>query len=225
MMEFVDELSTFYLRLSRERLKYNAKSQSIFLESLRVWAVVIAPIMPFLSELIYQNLGGELPSVHLERWPEITAMDEHAQTEAETLVAGVKLMKAILAAGQAERKRLGIKVRQPLSQLKIAMKPNQSELVQQNQQWMEVIKSELNVKKVTWVAEQGELRVEYDTELTPELETEGQARELIRTINGERKKRQLAADAPWEYEVSAIPEGWQEKIEKKTGTKLKLVIT
>jgi isoleucyl-tRNA synthetase len=218
MIEYVDELSTFYLRLSRERLKNSAKSLSIFWESLQTLAVVMAPIMPFLSELVYQNLTGKLESVHLESWPKVEAKKENKQ-----LVKTAEAVKAILATGQAKRKQLGIRVRQPLSKLTIITGNNWGELVGKNQEWVEIIKNELNVKAVAWQAGEGELQAEYDTELTSELEAEGRARELIRVINGERKKRQLAADAEWVWEVSEIPTAWQEEIERRTNTKLKLM--
>jgi hypothetical protein len=84
-----------------------------------------------------------------------------------------------------------------------------------------VLKLEVNVKAVKWRVEEGaDWRVELEMELTPELVAEGQARELMRTINGLRKEKKLAAGEKWEYRVAEIPAGWREEIERRTSTRL-----
>ncbi|MBR0155859.1 MAG: hypothetical protein IJM22_07290, partial [Treponema sp.] len=58
------------------------------------------------------------------------------------------------------------------------------------------------MKKVNVIkSDKQSFNFEFDHNLTPELIAEGQARELIRTINSERKSRQLANQDAWEYQL------------------------
>ncbi len=222
IINFVDELSTFYLRQSRERLKHDLLGQAVFTKALSTLSLVMAPIVPFISELLYQNLGGKKISVHLESWPKV----EHKQVEiSKDLLAKIKLTKLIIQSGQAQRKLLGIKVRQPLSRLIIDTIPENQILLKSDEQILELIQSELNVKVIEWQtnAKTDDLAVNYDTVLTPALIAEGEAREIIRAIASARKKAGLKPSDKWEYVVEKIPAGWQIEIESKTNTKLKLL--
>ena len=73
IMAFVDELSTKYLRESRDRLrnkKNNTQSIQIFGAVLKKLSLLASPIVPFFTEVIYQNLlKNPLESIHLEDWP------------------------------------------------------------------------------------------------------------------------------------------------------------
>jgi len=96
--------------------------------------------------------------------------------------------------GHAERKTKRIKVRQPLKKLKI--KNEKLKMTMQNLKrekyvsLVSLIKDELNVKEVEFIYEgkDKEIKVEFDTKLTPELIAEGEARELVRQIQDLRKK-------------------------------------
>lgn len=56
---------------------------------------------------------------------------------------------------------------------------------------MELVKDEVNVKNIETIAGKGELKIELDTEITPKLRQEGIKRELVRFVNGLRKKSGL----------------------------------
>ncbi len=222
IINFVDELSTFYLRQSRERLKKDLLGQAVFARALSTLSLVMAPIMPFLSELLYQNLGGQKISVHLESWPKV---DHNQVNQSKDLIAKIKLVKLIIQSGQAQRKLLGIKVRQPLSHLIVTTSPENQILLKSDVQILELIQNELNVKAIAWQAnaQTDDLTVDYDASLTPALIAEGEAREIIRAIASARKKAGLKPSDEWEYVVEKIPDGWQLDIESKTNTKLKLL--
>ncbi|MBQ6154733.1 isoleucine--tRNA ligase [bacterium] len=222
LIEFVDLLSTFYVRLSRERLKTDKNSQAVLGQALYTFALLIAPIMPFLAELFYHNLGGKMTSVHLENWPKAGSLASD-----EKLGQQMELVRQILQAGNSERRALQIKNRQPLASLKVSLNSKQAKIMQTeklNEELVEIIKNELNVKEVIWETKAENLAVEFDTTWTPELEAEGRARELIREINNARKKAGLSADDDFSYSVSDVPEGWKEEIEARTKTKLKIEI-
>jgi hypothetical protein len=78
------------------------------------------------------------------------------------------------------------------------------------------------VKSATWQnAATGEgLTVTLKLDLTPELEAEGEAREVMRTIQNLRRKAGLSVDQPAKVEIPAWPVSWQAEIEEKTSTSL-----
>ena len=171
--------------------------------------------MSFFSELLYQNLAGSKDSVHLEAWPTPAAgfvVDPLLAPQAE-------LLKQVISTGQFERKKLGLKIRQPLASLTVSLPSKKLPLLQHGE-IQTLIKQELNVKALKLQENPTELKLEFATQLTPELLAEGQARELMRQIAQERKKQGLSAKDTWEYPVTSIPQGWQEKIEAHTNTKL-----
>ncbi|MBQ6450094.1 isoleucine--tRNA ligase [bacterium] len=218
LIDFIGDLSTFYVRLSRERLRENSVSRSVLKYTLRRLSLLLAPFTPFLSELLYQNLDGERESVHLEAWPEPALEIFDAALDEEN-----KFLRRLIELGRSERKSLGIKNRQPLASVDITIADYNLHQFLQDQDLLQVLSSELNVKKVNVIkSDKQSFNFEFDHNLTPELIAEGQARELIRTINSERKSRQLANQDAWEYQVENIPAGWQEEIERRTNTKLVL---
>ena len=176
------DLSGWYVRRSRERVGPTipeGKDKKACYQTL--WYVLInlskitAPFIPFLSEYIYKDLTGK-KSVHLEDWPRAGKADRK-------LLEQMELVRKICELGHAERKRAGIKVRQPLAELRIA----NCEL-RINKQLINLIKKELNVKKVVSKRGKGELKVRLDIKITSELRAEGEARELVRQIQELRKK-------------------------------------
>jgi len=193
--DFIDELSTWYVRRSRDRFKMGSdedKQQAIL--TLRYVLIelskVMAPFTPFIAEKIYREVGGELESVHLEMWPEF----DNKLIDEKNLSAMDKVKK-IVELGLSIRKETGIKVRQPLSKFKILDLKFKNDL-------LEIIAEELNVKEVIQIKnlsfdgnenqrQDSELIVELDTALTPELEKEGLLREVIRAINLMRKEQKL----------------------------------
>ncbi len=214
LIEFVDDLSTFYVRLSRDRLKDNAYSRTILGNSLLTLSKLMAPIMPFFAELIYQNSGGELESVHLEDWPH-----ENAEQVNDNAVAKIALLKRILETGRSERKMTGIKVRQPLASLTLTISKEESDVFDAEME--KIIMDELNVKNIAReIKSNQDLAVKFEIEISEELKVEGEARELMREIASERKKLGLTANDNFEFTVAQIPFGWQAEIERKTRTKL-----
>ncbi|MEX0934798.1 MAG: class I tRNA ligase family protein [Candidatus Paceibacterota bacterium] len=185
-VDFVDDLSTWYLRRSRDRLKddgvdkEHAKATLRFV--LKEIAKLIAPFMPFLAEDLYEKLGGEKESVHLEEWPEY---GEEVDTE---LIELMRRTRHIVSEALDARSQEGMKVRQPLSRLSVSQEkydlPDSFK-----EDLIDLIKGEVNVKEVVFSADVED--VELDFELTDELIQEGIARELIRAIQSLRKKEGL----------------------------------
>ena len=276
---YIDDLSTWYLRRSRDRMRPGAAPNdaaaafATLHAALATLVETMAPILPHLTEAMYQNLIVSvvpvLPdSVHLVRWPaEITARfrDERLETAMATVRQAVELARVL-------RSQAGIRTRQPLSRMWLALPggdlPDRDAL-------LELVRDEVNVKSVEVIGDESELverRVKpllpkigkrlgaaipavmaaaregsfeirpdgsvaiagqtlaadeveilasprpgtavahdeglvvvIDTELTPELVAEGDARELQRAIQELRKDAGLDLDARIDIRIAGAP--------------------
>lgn len=209
---FIDDLSTWYLRRSRDRFKTtDEKAQGVALQALRqvlMWlAKIIAPTMPFLAEEIHQALRAptDPESVHLETWP--------TPTEVNTkLISQMAEVRRLVSLALEERSKSGLKVRQPLQTLMVAGE-TPANLVPE---LISLIKDEVNVKEVKWQTDLAE-PVKLDLELTPALIAEGELRDLIRQIQDLRKQAGLNPGTPTVLVVSPAHEK-RELIERETTT-------
>jgi isoleucyl-tRNA synthetase len=208
--QFIDNLSNWYIRRSRKRFwkSENDEDKDQAYDTLHYVLVelsrLMAPFTPFVSEEIYKNLAPTPPqsspqageeavvSVHLADFP--TADEKLIDDD---LNEKMQLTRRFVKLGLAARARVGIKVRQPLSELKINEDVG-SDLG-------ELIKEEVNVKKISFSGgvadEPGFIRVEeinwevgLNTAISDDLRLEGEARELIRRIQELRKKAGYQVD-------------------------------
>ncbi len=186
---FVNDLSTWFLRRSRERLKEDqGASRAVFAFILRETAKIFAPFLPFLAELVWQRVTGYNfqqgnKSVHLEDWPEALALP----FSAEKVLAEMQQTRQAVELALAARDQAKIKVRQPLPRLTIWLPTPLSSDCQ------ELVKEEVNVKEIE-MQKAEKIKVDLDTEITPELRQEGLAREAVRLANGLRKKLGLTVE-------------------------------
>jgi len=212
--EFVTELSQWYVRRSRERLKdvgsKDATEVSATLqEVLMTLAKISAPFMPFMAEVLYQNIGGT-GSVHWTDWPVYDPAVISLEKEKE-----MEDVRYIVERIHAKRKELNIPVRQPLSSVTVSGIEHTL-----SDELLSVIKDEVNIKAVILVKEKTDEEVVVDTELTPELKEEGQIRELVRKIQTVRKEKGVLVDTeatiqmPNEY--ASLSKKAQEQILKET---------
>lgn len=199
--DFVNDFSTWYIRRSRGRI------DSAFFSTCHGILVTIskllAPFTPFISEEIYRNLtGGE--SVHLEKWPKA----EKLTVDEEKIIAGMKFVREIVEKGHAQRKELKLPVRQPLTKLIIHNSGFDFE------QYRDIILSELNVKDIKIIVGKGDIVVELDTILTTELKEEGLAREIVRSIQEERKRIKTELTELVEATLPSWPDSFEDYIKK-----------
>jgi isoleucyl-tRNA synthetase len=191
--DFIDDLSTWYLRRSRDRFKDNddKDKQAALLTTgyvLQNLAIALAPFVPFLAEAIWQKAIGYNyqqadKSVHLLAWPEQLAVDESILTEMISV-------RQIAELALAQRDLAGFKVRQVLASLTVQASQKQLDSIRSDS-WL-ILADELNVKQIIPQAvETGDWQISLDTNLTPELIREGLARELVRNINLLRKQAGL----------------------------------
>ncbi|MCX6726010.1 MAG: isoleucine--tRNA ligase [Candidatus Shapirobacteria bacterium] len=235
--EFVNDFSTWYVRRSRDRLGPTAENKVdkencylTFYQVLLTLVKVLAPFMPFLTEEIFQNLVGQsaqnkVQSIHLENWPK--TKEKLINRELEDQMTQIR---KICEMGHAKRKEAQIKVRQPLQKLKIENKQACFSKTQNGEclpagkagkmeeELIQLIKEELNIKEVEYQIGKGELKVELDTKITPELKAEGEARDLVRQIQDLRKQINCKIDE----KIKVFGPSWpkdlklQEYIKKET---------
>ncbi|MCX6784505.1 MAG: isoleucine--tRNA ligase [Candidatus Komeilibacteria bacterium] len=187
LADFINDLSTWYLRRSRDRFKGDdKKDKQAALTTLKYvlhqLSLLMAPVMPFTADWLYQELGGELESVHLEVWPDVKSVPEWLQ--GSSLLVDMDVVKKIVELALAKRDEVGIKIRQPLAKLMVSGAKLSSD-------YLDLIKDEVNVKEVV-MTEGKELAVELDMVLSPELKQEGLSREFVRQINALRKEQKLS---------------------------------
>lgn len=193
-LDFVDDLSTWYVRRSRDRFKVDGGEDKKFVQAttyhvLREFAKILAPFMPFTADYLWVRLRDDRDreSVHLEHWSR-----EMMTTEQDLVV--MSRVRDLVSKSLEARVSAGIKVRQPLQSLVI--RDEQYDVERMLSQTVtdslsEIIRDELNVKEVRF-DKSLDVEVKLDTVITPELQTEGDFREFVRNIQSLRKQSGLS---------------------------------
>jgi isoleucyl-tRNA synthetase len=172
--EFVDALSNWYVRRSRERfwgggMKPDKRAAYWTLyDCLTTFAKLAAPFIPYLSEAIHRNLVHSVDpskpeSVHHCDWPtaNLGAVDEALTTE-------MALVREIVSTGRQARANEKLKVRQPLSSAKVILSDHRLDSVVEL--YAALIQEELNVKSVELAENAGDY---VDVEAKPNLKALG----------------------------------------------------
>ncbi len=197
---FVDVLSTWWLRRSRDRFKGEDEADKqhalLTLKSiLQEFSKVLAPFAPFMAEVLYQKTNGAMESVHLELWPSVL---ENETAEVQKVIDTMSQTRILVELGLSLRAEEAVKVRQVLQS--VATTPELPS------EFAAILLEELNVKEMkkiddmrehssSWKEKEGEgCRVILDTEITEALRIEGFLRDLIRTINQKRKEMKLTRE-------------------------------
>lgn len=185
---FVSDLSTWYIRRSRDRFAAgDVQAMGTLYYVLTMFTKTVAPIMAFASEYVYRAIvltvfPKELESVHLCEYPVLPKLT----TEEDKLTNEMKLVRDIASAGQAIRVTSHLKLKQPLSGFYYDGKLSS---------WQEaLLLDELNVKSrlstvakdLTYADVQG-TKFGLNTTLSDRLVEEGMVNEVIRAIQATRK--------------------------------------
>ncbi len=195
LQEFVDDLSNWYLRRSRQRYWVKDMTQDKINAYMTLYAALVttvkaaAPMVPFLSESIYRNLVGSLDSsapesVHLCDFPEVQEqwIDQKLEQDMDEVLK-------IVVLGRAARNGANRKNRQPLAAMYIKANPLEPF-------YQDVIRDELNLKQVVF---QEDLSEFTSYSFKPQLKTLGprfgkklgEIRNLLTNLNGSAAKREL----------------------------------
>lgn len=163
---FLEDLSTWYVRRNRRRF-WTARGHSAAEDAdkdaaydtlytvLVTFIKALAPVLPFMTEAMYQNLVRSVDehapeSIHHCLWPEMAPLTDEERKLLETM-ATVRLAATL---GHSVRATNNLKVRQPLARALIAADPRKRAALAD---LLDVLADELNVKTVEFVAEEGEL--------------------------------------------------------------------
>lgn len=218
LRDFIDDLSTWYLRRSRDRIKDgDVSAKATLYRVLKTVAQLMAPFAPFAAEDIWQKLktggalidaaphdpaGSNAESVHLSTWPAVMPVSDE-------LLKDMATVREVCTQGNALRKKEGIAVRQPLQALYVK-NWNLSD------QYAAIVMQELNVKSVIAGEE-----TKLDTTITLQLKLEGEYRELVRTVQDMRKDKGLAPSdiitltLPFQYQ--SVVDSFGEELKKTVG--------
>ena len=145
---FLDALNNWYIRRSRDRFwrGFGANQQSddaktaaydTLFTVLHTVCLVVAPLLPMLSETVYRGLTGER-SVHLADWPDASSLPRDNE-----LVAQMDIVREVCSAGHSVRKAKDLRARLPLASVTVAG-PRALSL----EPYGDLIADELNVKEV-----------------------------------------------------------------------------
>ncbi|MEN9846610.1 MAG: hypothetical protein RIS36_1757 [Pseudomonadota bacterium] len=148
---FLDTLNNWYIRRSRERVWSDDPRSpeklafyATLFDVLKTVSQTLAPLCPFISELVWERLGFK-DSVHLTEWPAV-----RESLINNKLSKQVNLIRAMVSAGLSVRAREKLRVRLPLASAKVAVKEN---LATELEPYIHVLCGELNVKRVEFLAD------------------------------------------------------------------------
>ncbi len=161
IQNFLEDLSNWYLRRSRERIwksELDNDKLAAYLtlyECLTTLITLLAPFIPFMTEELYQNLVRSVDptapiSIHLTDWP--VANEELLD---EQLMRETRLVMQIVSLGRAAREKAQIKVRQPLNTLyvRVPTLAEEEALMRLNEQVLE----ELNIKRLELMSSESDM--------------------------------------------------------------------
>jgi isoleucyl-tRNA synthetase len=219
LKDFVTELSTWYIRRSRDRFKGDdledkkyalGMTRHIFKE----FSKLIAPIMPFIAEEIYGKVkeDGDRESVHLADWPRVEKSFFSFLSSGDSVLKDMAETRNLVSSALEQRSMANIKVRQPLSKLEVKD-------LKLPEAYLEILKDELNVKEVIGNKELPET-ISLDITLTPALLEEGKVRDAIRAVQEWRKEQGLKSGEIAQYTINneqkVLFEKYAKEIKKAT---------
>jgi isoleucyl-tRNA synthetase len=222
---FIDDLSVWYLRRSRDRFKDDGADKKVALATMRFvlhrLSLIMAPTIPFFAEHLFQAVreGEDEESVHLASWPSVSHQPPFwarlfGRDDSRMVMEAMEVARNVVSSALEERDKAGIKVRQPLSKLSI---PSSLKLAQE---YLDIIADEVNVKQIESMGD----AVALDTVLTDELRQEGFVRDTVRAIQAYRKEQGLRPGEKATYrftgteEERRVVERYRAAIEKATTT-------
>ncbi len=206
--DFIDELSNWYVRRCRERFWATEMTQDKINAYMTLYTALVttaktaAPMIPFMTEDIYQNLVRSIDknapeSIHLCDFPKVN--EEWIDTELES---NMEEVLDIVGLGRACRNGANIKNRQPLGVMYVKANKDLSDF------YTDIIKDELNVKKVEFVKDADSL-LSYG--FKPQMRTLGpkygkqlgEIREALANVDGNAAKAELDKTGTLKLQISS----------------------
>ena len=207
LQEFVDELSNWYVRRSRERFWGKELTQDKINAYMTLYTALVttikaaAPMIPFMTEDIYQNLVRSVDktapeSIHLCDFPQADMKYIDCELEAD-----MELVLEIVSLGRAARNTANIKNRQPIGNMYVKAERTLNEF------YREIIEDELNIKAVAF-KEDMEAYLTYSFKpqfkvLGPKAGKQiGEIKAALGSLNGQAAKEELDKTGGIRLEIS-----------------------
>jgi len=190
--KYIEDLSTWYVRNSRDRFNEgNENARKTLRQVLEKITKILAPLIPFATEKIYQDLNGKDKSVHLKVWPK-----QETHLINEEITENMQITRWFVSQGLRYRDQAHISLKWPLNTATITYykKPLK--------EYQKIIQEELNLKSLEFKTGK-ENSIILDTILTPKLKAEGFAREISRKIQAARKKAKLIKTDSIDLEINS----------------------
>ncbi len=206
LQEFVDDMSNWYVRRSRERFWAKGMEQDKINAYMTLYTALVntckaaAPMIPFITEEIYQNIVVKVDpdapeSIHLCLFPEcdVSQIDP-------TLEDNMDLVLKVVAMGRACRNAANLKNRQPLAKLLVKAPRTLPEY------FTDIIREELNVKEVEFIEDAGSY-ISYN--FKPQMRTVGpkygkllnRIREILPALDGNEAMQELKENGELKLDV------------------------
>jgi isoleucyl-tRNA synthetase len=162
VLGFIDHLTNWYIRRSRRRFwkSDDVADKQLAFETLYgvlcTFSRLLAPILPFIADELYQRLEvgqrpGALESVHLERFPEVQPALIDRDVE-----SAMHLARDVVSLGRKVREQNKLPIRQPLAKLNVAL-GTPHPLFVDGSEYFDYVRAELNIKTIRTVADASEL--------------------------------------------------------------------
>ena len=209
LVAFLDDLNNWYIRRSRRRFWRSEndgdkkQAYDTLYRVLMTFVKLACPIVPFVTETIYQNLKteGEPESVHLCNYPEYNANERDEVLEKE-----MRLIVKAIEMGRSLRSASNLKIRQPLKKYVIVDRNSQDrDILERNK---DIVSEELNVKDVEIKGDESSL-VSYSAKANFKV----LGSKLGKNMKEVAAKIQSFVDA----EIASILEGRKTKVEYSSG--------
>lgn len=207
--KFVDSFSTWYIRRSRDRVGPVASDNNdknafyaTTYEVLVTLSKLTAPITPFISEAIFRNLTDK-ESVHLENWPSVN--EEVIDKSLEKEMADAQSLASTL---NAFRKLHGVKVKIPFKLIKYSG-------VRLSDDVLKIVKEETNIEELEFESTKEQYSVSGQTDEQNQNLKAGEARDIIRKIQQERKNLGTTLTQMVNVYIESWPKDFEAEIKRK----------
>lgn len=210
--QFVNDLSTWFIRRSRGRVSHDASNEdreqclNTLYQVLVTLSKLLAPMLPFITEEIYKNLTDE-ESIHLSNWPEYSekSLDPGLEKQMGDIRRFVEVFHSI-------RKENNIKLRIPV------MDASYKRDLPFSKELEKILKDELNIKKVDFIKSTGSDDKIWQVDLNENNlnRQEGEAREIVRTVQNLRKKSNFGLNDNIKLVLPNWPKAYKDYIKEKT---------
>lgn len=162
---FIDEVSNWYVRINRRRFWKQGQTENklaaywCLYHALKVTMQIIAPITPFMTEYMWQNMvrcfeNSSEESIHLSNWPQVLPLGDSA------VLRETETVRKLIGLALKLRNEKQLKVKQPLSTMYVRTEADNKVIINR---MINIIKDELNIKEIVFLDDFNSLKKRYLT--------------------------------------------------------------